>query len=365
MTDEDEREVSVAINGGTSEVGDGVPTEAELHAMIVVFAAGHNMELSEADMEILATENEEMDMSALEASGDSAIVAIHEEETGMEEWETQQLIGPDADEDEMGDGYNEEDEMVEAQMAEQQEVQGDNMMSTEEDLENALFAGMAIQMGLMEQEGIAMWESLGGPTPAQQAQAAGLLTTEQVEWLNEPFHSEAEMISIVEAGPVIQMFTEAELEEVGAEEEYMIKNFLVEVGREDLVGNVIVLDETEKQMIYDYRIGERGLKDTVYAELIDGYIGAGEAGIQGTAGGGQLQLILNELQGVGTNRDNTEAIAVDDGQGDEREEWGCISGVIDEGTCGGCKSIIGTCGPMSELPDPPFHKHCRCSKSRA
>ena len=121
-------------------------------------------------------------------------------------------------------------------------------------------------------------------------------------------------------------------------------------------------------MIYDYRIGERGLEGTTYAQIMGegvGYAGLIEGGIRGTAGGGQLQLLLNELQGDGTNRDNTEAIAVDDGQGDEREEWGCISGIIDEKTCGGCKSLIGTCGAMSELPNPPFHEHCRCSKSRA
>ena len=356
MTDEDEREAPVAIDGGTSEVGDGVPTEAEMHAMIVGFAASQGMELSEADIEVLETEVQEAVIADAEAGGSSAVLEISEEETGMEDWETEQIIGPEAEEDEI---------VMEAQMEEQQEVQGDNMMYTEEDVVDAVVAGMYIQMGLMEQEGIEMWESLGGPYPADIALEAGLLTPEQVEHINAPFHSESEMISIIEEGPVIQMFTEAELEEVGAEEEYMIMNFLVEVGREDLAGNVIVLDETEKQMIYDYRLGERGLEDTTYADILDGYIGMGGAGIRGTAGGGQLEILLDELQGDGSNRDNTEAIAVDDGQGDEREEWGCIGGIIDDKTCGGCKSLIGTCGPMSELPNPPFHKNCRCGKSRA
>lgn len=348
MTDADERVVPVAIDGGTSSgVGGGVPTEAEMHAMIVNYAEGQGMEIPEADMALIDTEISETEMAAIDVSGETELEAqVSEELAEMEEWETEQIIG----------------EGMEDQIIEQQEYQGDNMMNTEDDLVDAITAGMYIQMGLMEQDTDELWASLGGPTPAEIAQSAGLLTPEQVAWINEPFHTEAEMIAIIEGGITIQMFTEAELEEIGGEE-YMIESFLREVGREDLMGNVIVLDEAEKQMIYDYRIGERGLEGRTHAEIIDSYQGFGGAGIRGTAGGGQLKRLLDTIQGDGTNRDDTGAI--EDAEEDEREDWGCISGVIDDKTCGGCKSIIGTCGPMAELPDPPFHKNCRCGKHRA
>jgi hypothetical protein len=358
MPEEDERDVPTEVDGGTltrGSVGDGVPTEEEMHNEIVGFAISQGMEVSEADMaEYEASESIESDIAAAESGGESYELIPVE---GMEEM-TEEGGWVSAESEE-------ETQVLDQEMSDAQALNGDNMMQTEEDLVDGIVGGMYVQMYLMEQDQIELWDSLGGPTPADMAHEAGLLTAEQVEWVNAPFHTEAETIEIIEEGVVIQMFTESELEEVGGEE-YMVEQFLVDVGREDLAGNVIVLSDEEKQMIYDYRIGERGLAETTYGQLMStagGYAGLAIGGIRGTAGGGQLKPLLDELQGTGTNRDDTEAIG--DDEKDEREDWGCISGVKDKHTCGGCRLLIGTCGPMSELPNPPFHKGCRCGKHRA
>lgn len=235
--------------------------------------------------------------------------------------------------------------VTEEEIAAYQETGGDLMLRAE--VEDAIFRGMWVEMGLTSED---MVEFGGENETIQQALDAEIITQAQADEYTGPILTQEEIIGIIEQGPTVQFWGIATCIALDMEE-HILGNYLLEVGRPDLLDHIIVLTDDEHREV-STALGEGGW-------IVGGaWGGGGETETSPVrAVGGRVQEVMNYM------RDDFEGERFEDdriGEGEEQQEWGCIGGIIDEKTCGNCLSKIGTCGPLSELPKPPYHKNCRC-----
>ena len=237
--------------------------------------------------------------------------------------------------------------VTEEEIAAYQETGGDLMLRAE--VEDAIFRGMWVEMGLTSQD---MVEFGGESEVLIEAVDAGVITQAQGDELASPILTQEEIIGIIEQGPTVQFWGTTTCIALDMEE-HILGNYLLEVGRPDLLDHIIVLTDDEHREV-STALGEGGW-------IVGGSWGGG--------GGGETEA--SPVRAVGGRVREVLTYMVDDfegerfeedriGEGEEQQERGCIGGIIDERTCGNCLSKIGTCGPLSELPKPPFHKDCRC-----
>ena len=246
--------------------------------------------------------------------------------------------------------------VTEEDVAAYAEIGGDLYMRSE--VEDAIFRGQWITTGLMEIE-IATWDDIlygeGEMTPVEEALDFGLITEEQAEWCTEPSFTEEELIHIVEQGMVVQMFPTQTLVELDAEE-LIVGNFLMEMGRPDLLDHIITMEPGELAEINRELAEGRWMRGALSSGGRTSEGAVSESPVRSMEG--RMREALNDVKD-----DNEAERSITERVGEEIEEQNeriCIGGVIDERTCGGCRAAIGTCGPASEMSRPPFHEHCRC-----
>ena len=223
----------------------------------------------------------------------------------------------------------------------------------EKEIEDAIFRGMWVMMGLMDREIVEWTDTLYGEgemTPTEEAVDFGLITQEQADKQAKPFFTVDEIIGIIEGGPVIQMFETSWLVAHGSEE-LILGNFLMTVGRPDLLDHIIMMEDEDYHAL-TVAIGESACGGGAVTNKDPEETIPGIGGIGGIM---QERLDADKDENEG-ERSGEERI----GEEEEQEKRGCIGGIIDERTCAGCMSAIGTCGLMSELAKPPFHENCRC-----